>query len=141
MSGSDRAPAGRRPAGPSAEHYASKRARISHSGTGSRSASKEFQTQQQRASKHKSSTSATKTISKSSLTATQRGIARRALAGRENIFLTGPAGTGKSYLFAYIKQELLKLHPGSVKSTFSHFFFSFHFLIIVVLCVVLLDVP
>ena len=76
-------------------------------------ASTEFQTQQRRAAELQGSSSSAKRIPESSLTATQRAIAQRALAGRENIFLTGPAGTGKSYLFAYIKQELLKLHPGA----------------------------
>ena len=86
----------------------SKRAKLT---SGSRSASKEFQTQERRAKEQQGSTSA-KVIPKASLTATQLAIAQRALAGRENIFLTGPAGTGKSYLFAFIKQELLKLHSG-----------------------------
>ena len=56
-------------------------------------------------------------ISSATLTAEQKGVADRVLAG-ENVFLTGAAGTGKSYLFAYLLQELTALHgAGTVAVT------------------------
>ncbi len=45
------------------------------------------------------------TITRSSLNTKQREIADLILSG-ENVFLTGVAGTGKSYLFKYVIQEL-----------------------------------
>jgi len=43
------------------------------------------------------------------LTREQKEVARDILSGR-NVFITGPAGTGKSFLFQYIFQELALLH-------------------------------
>ena len=48
-------------------------------------------------------------ISKSDLNAEQIQIAERALDGR-NVFITGSAGTGKSFLLKYIIQELQSQH-------------------------------
>ena len=45
------------------------------------------------------------TITRSSLNTKQREIADLILSG-ENVFLTGVAGTGKSYLFKYVIQTL-----------------------------------
>ena len=39
------------------------------------------------------------------------------MVGRENIFLTGAAGTGKSFLLRHIIQELERRHPGGVAVT------------------------
>ena len=56
-------------------------------------------------------------IPKSALTDEQQAVAERVLAG-ENVFLTGPAGTGKSFLFKYLLQELRhKYGPTSVAIT------------------------
>jgi ATP-dependent DNA helicase PIF1 len=48
-----------------------------------------------------------KPILESQLTAEQHAIAMRVLSGA-SIFLTGPAGSGKSFLFRFIRQELEK---------------------------------
>ena len=52
-------------------------------------------------------------IDVSTLTAEQTSVARRVMAG-ENVFLTGPAGTGKSYLFKYLIQELKKIYDDKI---------------------------
>eukprot|EP00439_Symbiodinium_sp_Y106_P028989 s1648_g3.t1 len=57
-------------------------------------------------------------ISESQLTAEQRAAAARALAG-ENLFLTGAAGTGKSFLLRFLVQEFSQRHPGQVAVTAS----------------------
>ena len=46
-------------------------------------------------------------IADEQLTSDQLQIAQRVLSG-ESLFLTGPAGSGKSFLFRYLIQELLK---------------------------------
>lgn len=51
----------------------------------------------------------------SDLTEEQAAIATRILEGDENVFLTGAAGTGKSYLFKYLKSAM----PGRVAVTAS----------------------
>ena len=51
-----------------------------------------------------------KPIIATELTADQLSIAQRVING-ESIFLTGPAGSGKSYLFRYLIQELKKKFP------------------------------
>ena len=48
-------------------------------------------------------------ITASLLTPEQLAVANKVLAG-ENVFLTGAAGTGKSYLFKYLVAELNKKH-------------------------------
>ena len=84
----------------------------SSSGGGSSSSARaEFVAAERRAAEQHARSTASKPIDVASLTATQRSIAERVLGGGENIFLTGPAGTGKSFLFSYIKQELLRAHP------------------------------
>mmetsp|Transcript_93271 Transcript_93271/g.263693 ORF Transcript_93271/g.263693 Transcript_93271/m.263693 type:complete len:679 (+) Transcript_93271:60-2096(+) len=55
-------------------------------------------------------------IEESQLTGEQRTAAARALRG-ESLFLTGAAGTGKSFLLRYLVQELEKLFPGLVAVT------------------------
>lgn len=50
------------------------------------------------------------------LTAEQQVAAQRALHG-ESLFLTGAAGTGKSFLLRYLVQELERLHPSGVAVT------------------------
>eukprot|EP00929_Paragymnodinium_shiwhaense_P066693 TRINITY_DN33484_c0_g1_i1.p1 TRINITY_DN33484_c0_g1~~TRINITY_DN33484_c0_g1_i1.p1 ORF type:complete len:889 (+),score=242.41 TRINITY_DN33484_c0_g1_i1:171-2837(+) len=55
-------------------------------------------------------------IEATSLTREQRAAAERAIAGR-NLFITGAAGTGKSFLLRYIVQELSAKHPGKVAVT------------------------
>jgi len=62
--------------------------------------------------------SETEDIEHSQLTQEQAGTAVRALAG-ESLFLTGAAGTGKSFLLRYIIQELVKQHPTQVAITAS----------------------
>jgi len=52
------------------------------------------------------------------LTPEQRAAADRALAG-ESLFLTGAAGTGKSFLLRYLVQELEAMHPTRVAVTAS----------------------
>ena len=49
------------------------------------------------------------------LTPEQAAIAKRILKGKNNVFLTGAAGTGKSYLFKYLKSAM----PGRVAVTAS----------------------
>lgn len=49
-------------------------------------------------------------ISKSSLSPEQRKAAERTLSG-QNVFITGSAGTGKSYLLKFIVQESKKKYP------------------------------
>eukprot|EP00040_Diaphanoeca_grandis_P043222 m.8885 g.8885 ORF g.8885 m.8885 type:complete len:844 (-) comp7259_c0_seq1:201-2732(-) len=71
------------------------------------SADNEFLTQQRREMTHRAQTEGEKHISHSSLTAEQRRIADRVLSNGESVFLTGPAGTGKSFLFRYLKQQLV----------------------------------
>ena len=57
-------------------------------------------------------------IARSTLTAEQVKIADAAIANNENIFLEGAAGTGKSYLFKYIRQQLIeKYGAGAVAVT------------------------
>jgi len=51
-------------------------------------------------------------IKREQLTVEQNTIADDVLSGK-NVFLTGPAGTGKSFLFKYIIQELTKLYGES----------------------------
>ena len=61
------------------------------------------------------------TITANLLTPEQLAVAKKVLAG-ENIFLTGAAGTGKSYLFKYLVAELHKKHGKdnvAVKTFFS----------------------
>eukprot|EP00927_Polykrikos_kofoidii_P038191 TRINITY_DN32488_c1_g1_i2.p1 TRINITY_DN32488_c1_g1~~TRINITY_DN32488_c1_g1_i2.p1 ORF type:complete len:519 (-),score=110.58 TRINITY_DN32488_c1_g1_i2:71-1477(-) len=55
-------------------------------------------------------------IEPSNLTEEQRQAAKRALKG-ENLFVSGAAGTGKSYLLRYIIQELERRHSGEVAIT------------------------
>lgn len=50
------------------------------------------------------------------LTDEQRAAAERAFGGH-NLFITGAAGTGKSFLLRYIIQEFEKRHPGKVAVT------------------------
>jgi ATP-dependent DNA helicase PIF1 len=50
-----------------------------------------------------------KTVLSSDLTSEQRAVAADVLAGK-NVFLTGAAGTGKSFLFAYLVQQLTAKH-------------------------------
>jgi len=52
------------------------------------------------------------------LTPEQRAAVDRAFTG-ENLFLTGAAGTGKSFLLRYLIQELEKRHPQGVAVTAS----------------------
>jgi len=52
------------------------------------------------------------------LTEEQQAAAQRALAG-ESLFLTGAAGTGKSFLLRYLVQELQLMHPNAVAITAS----------------------
>ncbi|CAJ1452228.1 unnamed protein product, partial [Effrenium voratum] len=58
------------------------------------------------------------TISFQQLTPEQQTAATRALSG-ESLFLTGAAGTGKSFLLRYLIQELQELYPGQVAVTAS----------------------
>eukprot|EP00746_Dinoflagellata_sp_MGD_P125919 gnl/MRDRNA2_/MRDRNA2_60813_c0_seq1.p1 gnl/MRDRNA2_/MRDRNA2_60813_c0~~gnl/MRDRNA2_/MRDRNA2_60813_c0_seq1.p1 ORF type:complete len:860 (-),score=150.62 gnl/MRDRNA2_/MRDRNA2_60813_c0_seq1:172-2751(-) len=55
-------------------------------------------------------------IDASQLTGQQHETALRALRG-ENLFITGAAGTGKSFLLKYLIQELEKQWPGAVAVT------------------------
>eukprot|EP00931_Biecheleriopsis_adriatica_P051108 TRINITY_DN29614_c0_g1_i1.p1 TRINITY_DN29614_c0_g1~~TRINITY_DN29614_c0_g1_i1.p1 ORF type:complete len:650 (-),score=126.09 TRINITY_DN29614_c0_g1_i1:58-2007(-) len=55
-------------------------------------------------------------IEESALTGEQRAAAQRALQG-ESLFLTGAAGTGKSFLLKFLVQELESRHPGQVAVT------------------------
>lgn len=55
-------------------------------------------------------------ISRSALNPEQTAAAGRALSG-DSIFLTGPAGVGKSFLLRYLIQELERHHPGGVATT------------------------
>lgn len=55
-------------------------------------------------------------IASESLTQEQRLAAERALKG-ECLFITGAAGTGKSFLLRYLIQELSAAHPGLVAVT------------------------
>ncbi|CAE8627926.1 unnamed protein product, partial [Polarella glacialis] len=52
----------------------------------------------------------TAVITQEQLTQEQTAASERALAG-ENLFLTGAAGTGKSFLLRYITAELERRHP------------------------------
>ena len=56
------------------------------------------------------------TIPRTALNEEQRSAADRVLVG-ENCFLTGAAGTGKSFLLRYIIQQLEARHPGGVAVT------------------------
>lgn len=56
------------------------------------------------------------TIPRTALNEEQRSAADRVLGG-ENCFLTGAAGTGKSFLLRYIIQQLEARHPGGVAVT------------------------
>ena len=58
------------------------------------------------------SNSSSMVIRKSDLNGEQLAIAERVLTGR-NAFITGSAGTGKSFLLRYIISELQKLHGGA----------------------------
>ena len=51
-------------------------------------------------------------IADEQLTSDQLKIAQRVLSG-ESLFLTGPAGSGKSFLFRYLIQELSKKFANS----------------------------
>lgn len=55
-------------------------------------------------------------IEASELTNEQRTTAKRVLAG-ESLFVTGAAGTGKSFLLRYLIQELGLQHPGKIAVT------------------------
>lgn len=55
-------------------------------------------------------------IDKTMLTAEQRSVADRALRG-ENLFISGAAGTGKSFLLRYLIQELDKANGSGVAIT------------------------
>ena len=91
-----------------------KRSRYGHAST---SVASEILQQQHRAFKHSMHGSNAAHILASSLTPSQRRIAQDVLVSRKNIFLTGPAGTGKSFLFRYIKQQLQQIFPGGVAVT------------------------
>jgi hypothetical protein len=56
-----------------------------------------------------SSSAAAAAVSADSLTAEQRSAADRAIRG-ENVFFSGAAGTGKSFLLRYVIQELRRRH-------------------------------
>lgn len=56
------------------------------------------------------------TIEPATLTSEQRAAAARAMQG-ENLFITGAAGNGKSFLLRYLIQELEKRFPGEVAIT------------------------
>ncbi|TPX75682.1 hypothetical protein CcCBS67573_g03050 [Chytriomyces confervae] len=52
-----------------------------------------------------------------SLTETQREVLNRVVEDRENVFYTGGAGTGKSYLLSHIISRLKHVHDGNVAVT------------------------
>lgn len=52
-------------------------------------------------------------IAESSLTPSQRAIARQAIDSGGNVFLTGAAGVGKSYVLRFIVEQLKLKHPSA----------------------------